>query len=61
MSFSSTMLILSMCLFFFVTLFTLEGFSDDGMEGIKLRAHSITGTLICAILTLILFFVFKTF
>lgn len=61
MSFSSMMLILSMCSFFFVTLFTMEGFSDDGIEGIKIRYRSISGSLFCGIITLVLFFIFKTF
>lgn len=61
MSFSSMMLILSMCSFFFVTLFTMEGFSDDGMEGIKVRYRSISGASICAVVTLALFFVCKSF
>lgn len=61
MSFSSMMLIFSMCSFFFVTLFTMEGFSDDGIDGIKIRYRSISGSLICGIITLALFFIFKSF
>lgn len=61
MSFSSMMLILSMCSFFFVTLFTMEGFSDDGLEGIRIRYKSISGSFFCAIITLVLFLMFKTF
>lgn len=59
MSFSSMMLLLSMCSFFFVILFTLEGFSDDGLEGIRIRHQSIVSCLSCGLLTLALFLVFN--
>lgn len=61
MSFSSYMLIFAMCAFFFVSLFTLEGFSDDGMEGIKERYRSISGSLICFFITFILFYITRNF
>ena len=57
MSLSSMMLIFAMCAFFFVSLFTLEGISDDGMSGIKERYRSISGAGICFLICFILFFV----
>lgn len=56
MSFSSAMLILSMCSFFFLILFVMEGISDDGAEGIRLRYRSISGSIGIALITLVMFF-----
>ncbi len=56
MSFSSAMLILSMCSFFFLILFVMEGISDDGAEGLRLRYRSISGSIGIALITLLMFF-----
>lgn len=55
MSLSSFMLILAMCAFFFVSLFTLEGISDDGMSGVRERYRSISGAGICFLIAFVLF------
>lgn len=56
MSFSSAMLILSMCSFFFLILFVMEGISDDGAEGLRLRYRSISGSIGITLITLLMFF-----
>ncbi len=61
MSLSSIMLILAMCAFFFVSLFTLEGISDDGMSGIKERYRSISGASICFFIAFVIFLVTSNF
>lgn len=58
MSVSSVSFILFLCCMFFVVLFFLEGYSDDGIEGIKQRRVSISGTLSIALFFLILFIFF---
>lgn len=58
MSLSSICLILSMCSIFFVTLFTLEGYSDDGWQGIRYREKSIIGSLSCFIICFALYLFF---
>lgn len=58
MSISSVSFVLFLCCMFFVVLFSLEGFSDDGIEGIKQRRVSISGTLSIALFFLMIFIFF---
>ena len=55
MSLGTTSFILFLCAMFFVVLFSLEGFSDDGWDGVKQRKTSISGTFSIALLFLLIF------
>ena len=57
MSLGSISFILFLCAMFFVVLFSLEGYSDDGWEGVKHRKISISGTFSIALIFLMLFVV----
>ena len=57
MGLGTTSFVLFLCAMFFVVLFSLEGYSDDGWDGVKHRRGSISGTFAIALLFLLIFII----